>query len=254
LFEFLLPPNPISACERLILKYHVKGCLIMSNFNIEKNVILIVGLLVVAGCSNSSSEVEKSHEDRVDASQSSVDASVSSEVSATGETEVAADDVVAVSSSASPSAGRSSPESYMPIEATYITNGAVNQRATDMLKSTKFDKLLTAFDAQNAGGKNELASAYRVALEETLNEMAGGRKLDRISCATEMCIATIRTDDASWYVPWRDSLQQKLKLPMQVAVHQEMSLSGGMTEYRLLFTTGENSEGGIMGGPPQPGG
>ena len=142
----------------------------------------------------------------------------------------------------------------MLIEATYITNGAVNQHATDMIKSADFDKLLTAFDAQNAGGKNELASAYRVALEETLAEMAGGRTLDRISCATEMCIATIRTDDVSWYVSWRDGFLEKLKLPMQVVVHHKMPLGGGMTEYRLLFTTGENSEGGIMGGPPQPGG
>lgn len=149
---------------------------------------------------------------------------------------------------------KSSPQSYMPIEATYITQGAVNQRATDMLQSKEFEKLLNAFEAQNAGRVNELASAYRVAIEETLAEMAGGRKLDRIACATEMCIATMRSVDTAWYEAWRDSLQEKGKLPMQVVVHHEAPLPGGGTEYRLLFTTGENSEGGIMGGPFKPGG
>ena len=218
------------------------------------NIAFIAALLVISGCSKPDSETVETNSDRMGSSQTSAVASAQSDTSVPEETGAAVDEVAAVASSASVSTGNSSPESFMPIEATYITNGAVNQRATDMIKSDNFDKLLTAFDAQNAGGKNELASAYRIALEETLAEMAAGRKLDRISCATEMCIATIRTDDISWYVPWRDGLRQNLKLPMQVAVHHKTSLSGGMTEYRLLFTTGENSEGGIMGGPPQPGG
>lgn len=210
--------------------------------------LALLSMIVMSGCSEDkaghTNATENPGRDVAAHEQSAVDAS---DPIPGGDQDASADGPI--STIARQTSEPSGPK-YMPIEATYLTDGAVNERATDMLESPDFDKLLDAFDAQNAGGRNELASAYRVAIEETLSTVSAPKRLERVVCATEMCFATLRTSEATWFSGWYTNLQRNLKLPMQVLISREAKPSSGDgIEYRLMFTTGENSQGGIMGGP-----
>jgi hypothetical protein len=139
-------------------------------------------------------------------------------------------------------------QGHLPLEAHLLTGGLLNQGSFDLLESTAFDAFYDRFDRQNFGVTDELTGAYRDQLETGLRASGQGRFLRRLSCATDVCIATIREGRGeTWFDGWYDALQSTSALPIMALTQAAVPLPGGDIDHRLMFTTRPGSGGFALG-------
>ena len=149
-----------------------------------------------------------------------------------------------------PPVGTAAGHVFLPVESVMLTDGKLNSSAMAAVRSADFDQVFSEFSAQNAMRGDPLGPAYRAALDRSLRHVDGASPVHRAVCATEICIATIRTaDDEPWFEDWYDTVQFESELPMNTLVMHRAVLPDGTVEMRLLFTTGEHSIGGLIYGP-----
>jgi hypothetical protein len=140
---------------------------------------------------------------------------------------------------------------YLPLEAGLLTGGYINQSATELLASKRFDAFLNRFEAQNFGTSDELTAQYRAKFENDFQSMDAAKSLGRLSCATDVCIATVRTaEEDPNFDAWYGSLQAKSALPIMAMTQATVQLPGGDVEHRLMFTTSKGSGGFALGMNP----
>lgn len=144
-------------------------------------------------------------------------------------------------------------QGHLPLESQLLTGGFLNQGSFDLLESTAFDAFYDRFDKQNFGVANELTTAYRDQLDADLRAVGQGRHVDRLSCATDVCIGTIRESRGdSWFDDWYNALQSKSPRPIMALTQASVSLPGGDIDHRLMFTTRPGSGGFALGmNPPR---
>ncbi|MEH6420912.1 hypothetical protein V7787_44145 [Pseudomonas sp. CGJS7] len=131
------------------------------------------------------------------------------------------------------------------LERSFLEEGRINQRATDALRSQRFDQLMTQFERENADAV-ELTGAYRSELRTQLDALPGSMRLDRFACGIELCMGAIRSAAGSReYRAWYAKLQGSSRLPIPALTEATVGL-GEDEEHRFLFSIrpGANAIGG----------
>ncbi len=151
----------------------------------------------------------------------------------------------------SAAAGLASSDHYLPLEAGLLTGGYLNPGASELLGSKRFDAFFERFEAQNFGTTDELTSQYRSKFEKDFQGVDAANTLQRLSCATDVCIATIRSgkDDAR-FDSWYGSVQSTSPLPIMALTQAAIMMPGGAVEHRVMFTTSRRSGGFALGTHP----
>ena len=123
-------------------------------------------------------------------------------------------------------------------EARLLTNGFVNSRAMALLSATEFDAAVTALDAQNSGRANAQSGKYREAIENTLSAIGERATLTRFSCGAHICLGSVRAAAGSASFGWLEQFPTLSDLHIGAFATQEVLLSDGLHEQRLLLTFG----------------
>lgn len=129
-------------------------------------------------------------------------------------------------------------------EASFLTNGFINDRAIKLLESKDFGRVVAQLDAQNAGQRNAVTDQYRAQVESTLASFKNQARLDRFACGTNVCVASIVDPESDpWFQDWYDNVQSAATLPIGALAMFDATLPGGRVEHRILFTTHPDSRG-----------
>lgn len=144
--------------------------------------------------------------------------------------------------------GHSAPPMF---EATLLTNGMVNDRVHEALKSADFDDFILSLQAANTPGAGERNTAYRIELEDALRRIPELGSLGRFACGHTFCAGTIRIGkDRNAFDSWIRTFQEQATLPVPTLSHRTILAPDGSPEARLVFTT--RGAGGFMSSGKRP--
>ena len=215
--------------------------------------VLAVGYFVGHNSGHARSAVGNANSGGVEALDEAAQAGAAGLVDAAGtNAEDASQSIVASRSPGAAVLNSASGGSYLPLEAGLLTGGYLNPAASELLGSKRFDAFFDRFAAQNFGTTDELTAQYRAKFEKDFRSIDAANSLGDLSCATDVCIATVRTgkDDAN-FDSWYGSVQSTSALPIMAMTQAAIALPGGDVEHRLMFTTSKGSGGFALGTNPR---
>ena len=137
-------------------------------------------------------------------------------------------------------------------EASLLTDGFVNSRATKLLEAKDFGKVVENLDAQNAGERNSVSDQYRAQVENTLASFDKGQ-VERFACGVNVCVASIiDREPGEWFGDWYENVQSAVTMRVGALTRFDVAIAGGGIEHRILFTTHPDSAGFIVDPAPLP--